>query len=134
MNPSNTHHKSNFITLYCDRSTQTMDQDDSSETKELDFCYFPPCQIGKHPPLLSLNGSPLPISTQSQYHMASPSGIQQFSTTSDDKEPPQSQHHRQPITGLGLVKTWAFFKVLKLHNSRPFKFQWTSFEEASYSP
>ena len=105
MNPSNTHHKSNFITLYCDRSTQTMDQDDSSETEESDFRYFPPCRIGNHPPLFSLNGSPLPISTQSRYHMASPSGIQQFSTTSDDEEPPQSQHRRQPIKGLGLAKT-----------------------------
>ena len=93
MNRPNAHRKP--IPLFCDKSTQTQDSDesDSSETEDSDF---PPCRVGNSAPLISR--SPLPPPPRSRYFRAAASSV--------SEEKPyhhggQSQRCQKPNTGLG---------------------------------
>ena len=96
MNRSNTHSK--FITLYCERSTQTQEGQDNSETEDSDFG---PCLIGNDPPIMS---HPSPVTPPSRYREAA-STIQQkhiVVVSSEESEEPQ---RRQGLGKSNIINT-----------------------------
>ena len=84
--------------FYYERSTQTRESQDNSETEESDFG---PCLlIGNAPPIIS---RPPPVTLPSRYRAAT-SSIQQkpiVVVSSEESEGPQPQRHQQLNTGLG---------------------------------
>ena len=108
MNSSNTQRK--FVTLYCDRWTQTQPTQDDSDTEDSVDSEFPPCRIGNDPPLFPRAHSFQPVAqatpSQSCHLQAATSGIQrQITIISSDEESPQSHLCRRPTRskGLGLI-------------------------------
>ena len=107
MNSSNTHHE--FVTLYCNRFTQTHPTQDDSDAEASEDSDFPPCRIGNDLPLFSWahcsSSSPSVAQaapSQSRHLRAATSGIQQqIMTIPSDEESPQPQLRRQPNKGLG---------------------------------
>lgn len=85
--------------FYHERSTQTREGQDNSETEESDFG---PCLIGNAPPIMS---RPPPVTLPSRYWAATSTGsIQQkpiVVVSSEESEEPQPQRRQQPNTGLG---------------------------------
>ena len=93
MNRSKTHSK--FITLYCERSTQTQEGQDNSETEGSDFG---PCLIGNDPPIMS---RPSPVTLPSRYRAAASSIQQKRIVVVSSEESEEPQRRQQPNTGLG---------------------------------
>ena len=85
--------------FYHERSTQTREGQDNSETEESDFG---PCLIGNAPPIMSC---PPPVTLPSRYRAATSTGsIQQkriVIVSSEELEEPQPQRRQQLNTGLG---------------------------------
>jgi hypothetical protein len=78
--------------FYSERSTQTREGHEDSESEESDF---PPCLIGIDPPIMSRSS---PVTLPSRYRAAKPIVIV---SSEESDEPPQPQRHQQPNTGLG---------------------------------
>jgi len=100
MNHSNTHRT--FITLYCNRATQT-EPDNSKAEASAEDSDFPPCRIGSMSPIMS---RPLPVARPSRYPpKATASGVQQptiiISSSEEPEELSQSHRSRRPNIGLG---------------------------------
>ena len=82
--------------FYYERSTQTRESQDNSETEESDFG---PCLIGNAPPIMSRP----PVTLPSRYRAAT-SSIQQkpiVVVSSEESEGPQPQCRQQLNAGLG---------------------------------
>ena len=105
-----------FTRLYCERSTQTREGQDNSETEATEESDFGPCLISNNPPIMSC---PSPVILPSRY-LAAASNKQQkpiiiiSSEESEEPPSPQPQHPQQLNTGLQLGTQTLSIRLMQL--------------------